>query len=85
MPQSELGAHRLRASGSSNDERMSLLLRQHYLLCAFNNCNNSRERFVISVTAKVSRSFFAPRDGKILLYTFCVLGVACIINSAVLP
>ena len=85
MPRSELGAHRSRASGSSNDERMSSLLRQHYLLRVLNSCNKSRERFVTHVTAKVFRSLLAPRDGETLLYTICVLGACCIPNSAVLP
>ena len=73
MPRSELDVHRSRALGSSNDERMSSLLRQHYLLRVFNIVNNSREHFVTPVTAnKVFRSFLAPRDGKSLLYTVCV-------------
>ena len=75
MPRSELGAHRSRAS----------FVRQYYLLLAFNNGNNSRERFVTPVTARVFRSFLAPRDGEMLLYTIWVLGVGCILNSAVLP
>ena len=85
MPPSEPGAHRSRASGSSNDERMSSLLPQHYLLRVFNNAINIRERFVIPVTVKVFRSFLAPRDGTMLLYIVCVLGAGCIPNSAVLP
>ena len=85
MPHSELGAHRSRASGNSNDERMFSLLRQYYLLRTFNNGNNSRERFVTPVTAKVLRSFLLPRDGKMLLYTVCVLGAGYILNSVVLP
>ena len=85
MPRSELGVHRSRVSGSSNDECMSSLLRQHCLLRAFNNGINSRKRFVTLVTAKkVFRSFLAPRDGKVLLYTVCVLSAGCIPNSAVL-
>ena len=84
MPRSELGADRSRASSSGNDQRKSLLLRQHYLLRPFNNGNNSRERFVTPVTAKVVRSFLVPRDGKMLLYTVCVLGAGCTINSAIL-
>ena len=31
MPRSQQGSHRARASGSSNDERICSLLRQHYL------------------------------------------------------
>ena len=81
----ELGTHRSKASGSSDDERMSSLLRQHYLLHAFNNGNNSRERFVTPITAKVFRSLLKPRDGKMLLYTVCSLGANCILNSPVLP
>ena len=84
MPRPELGAHRSRASGSSNDERMSSLIRQHYLLRAFNNGNNSRESFVTPVSAKTFKSFSAPRDDNMLIYTFCVLGAGCILNSAVL-
>ena len=34
------------------------------LVRAFNNGNNSRERFVTPVTAKVFRSFLSARDGK---------------------
>ena len=82
---SELSAHLSRALGSSNDERVSSLLRQHYLLRAFNNDNDSRERFVTPVTAKVFRNFLSPRDGKKLLYNVCVLGAGCTLNSAVLP
>ena len=84
MPRSELGAYQSRASGSSNDECMSSLLRQHYLLRAFNNVNSNRKRSVTPVTAKVFRSLLAPKDGNMLLYTICVLGAGCILNSAVL-
>ena len=84
MPRFELGVHRSRVSGSSSNERMSSLLRQHYLLRAFNSGNNSREHFISPIIAKVFRSFLAPRDGKMLLYTVCVLGAGCILNSAVL-
>ena len=85
MPHSELVARWLRASGSSNNERMSSLQRQHYRLRAFNNGNNSREHFITPVTAKVFRSVLAPEDDKMLFYTVCVLGAGCILNSAVLP
>ena len=88
MPRSELRTHRSRASGSSNDERISSLLRQHYLLRDFNNNgNNSRERFVTPVTAKVFRSFSAPRDSKILLYILFVCWVLGVyyLNSTVTP
>ena len=77
IPRSELGAHLSRASGSSNDERIPLLLRQHYLLRVFNNGNISREHFVTPVTAKVFISFLAPKDGKMSLYTVCGLGAGC--------
>ena len=75
MPRSELGPLPSRASGSSNDEeRMSSLLRQHYLLRAFNSGNNSREPFVTPATAKVFRSFLAPRDDNLYcLFVVCWL------------
>ena len=44
-----------------------------------------RVRFVTPVTAKVFRSFLAPRGGKMSIYTVCMLGAGCILNSAVLP